>query len=396
MTDAGGFSFWGSQGFFRPGVRLFRKMRFAGKAWIISAAFAIPMALLTWSFVTTKNEGMAVAMAEWHGSQYLRALWPVWRNETAPESLSSAQREHGAVLSNAAAEQALRNVVSGNPAAKTSALMGLLSTTADNSGLVLDPESASYYAMDVSLLALPDLVNQVRALAAAQAAGDAGAVDAGRADALLGALIDRIGVGLDKVRNERSEFKAQLDPQALQAAAKALQANKAVDRSSVLAQTAEAAAWSLQSGTQKALDALLMERHERLKSELTRTLVLQGVCIAAAAYLFYCFALVLGGGIRFVTERVNHVAEGVLNGPSHAWGTDEFSYVASRVAEMQKSLTQTMKRVSTTAFEVAQGSQTLSVSTADLAGRAGDAAEHLRATAGTMGQMQGVASQAGG
>jgi methyl-accepting chemotaxis protein len=328
-----------SQGLFKPGVRVFRRWRFATKAWVISATFLVPLLLLAWSFVSAKLEVMEVANAERLGVQQVATL--------------TAQ---------------LRALQSVGSKAERAAVLQRLDDVAGKSGLILDPEWSSYFAMDTAVLVLPQLseiLDQLRSEDAEMRGG---------ANARLHDARERVRGNLQKLL-QQEPVRAKL-----------------LGTDVVLGSTPPSLeqVWAVQQATLGLLDTLLQERVNHEMGTLMRMLMAQAVCLLAASYLFYCFALVLGGGIRFVTERVDHVAEGVLTGPSHAWGKDEFAYVAARVAEMQKNLTDTMTKVSHSANEVAAASQEMSLATADLADRTQQGTGKLRQTAASMAEMQAL------
>lgn len=333
-SPSGGW--FSSQGLFRPGVRMFRRMRFGTKAWVISATFLIPLLLLAWYYGTTNREAWVVAESERAGVAQVRALTP--RLQAAAQGTADA------------------------------ALLTDLRDVATQSGLILDPAAASYFAMDAAVLVLPRMV-------------------------VLRSQLEGDGAVLAKARWEdaRTELRKTLSLLGKEDPTRAAK----LRADAVLAETPAGAAevLALQERTLNLLDELLVERMDGQRRDVLVLSLVTGFFMLAAAYLFYSFALVLGGGIRFVTERVNYVAEGVLTGPSHAWGQDEFAFVASRVAEMQKNLVDTMAKVSGSANEVAAASQEMSLSTADLADRTTQGMQTLRETARSMTEMRAVAEQ---
>jgi hypothetical protein len=63
-------SLWGTC--LAPGVRVFRQLGFAAKAASISLMFAVPIALLLWSFISVQREGLRQTHLERQGVQYQR------------------------------------------------------------------------------------------------------------------------------------------------------------------------------------------------------------------------------------------------------------------------------------------------------------------------------------
>ena len=335
-ASASANGFFGSQGLFRPGVRWFRAMRFASKAWIISATFLLPLLLFAWAYGQSAREAWNVATAERAGVHALRALSP--RLQALAEGRQDPE------------------------------LLGEIRRLASTSGLLLDPVASSYFAMDAAVLLLPRMLALRGQLEAGGEAAQARWQDAREA----------LQTSLALLAQEEPRRTAALQAQTVLAEAPASAAE-------VLA---------LQQRTLSLLEELLEDRMAAQRLDALQLAAASGLSLLAAGYLFYSFALVMGGGIQMVSERVNHVAEGVLKGPSHAWGQDEFAYVASRMAEMQRSLVGTMAKVSGSANQVAAASQELSLATADLSDRTQQGTHKLREAAQAMSEVRSLSESA--
>ena len=72
--DAGFFAYHGA---WAPGVRLFRKLSFSVKALFISAAFAVPLAVLAWSFYANLGGQIDFSRKERLGVEYTRLIVPL-------------------------------------------------------------------------------------------------------------------------------------------------------------------------------------------------------------------------------------------------------------------------------------------------------------------------------
>lgn len=60
----------------RPGVNFFRHLLFRSKAALISFSFLVPIAVLTWSFVTAKQDAITTAIKEKDGLVYANEIVP--------------------------------------------------------------------------------------------------------------------------------------------------------------------------------------------------------------------------------------------------------------------------------------------------------------------------------
>jgi hypothetical protein len=99
--QASGLSaFFRYHGLWAPGVRLFRALGFRSKALVISAAFLLPIAVLSWSHFVDKANAIGFSAKERVGVEYAQALFG-WADEL------QAQRSRGEP-SSARAADALR------------------------------------------------------------------------------------------------------------------------------------------------------------------------------------------------------------------------------------------------------------------------------------------------
>lgn len=281
--------FWSGRGLFRPGVVLLRSQRFRTKAWIISLSFLLPVIILAQGYFSSQREAREVALAELQGVADVRQL---------SKQLNELQAKAG-------------------DAARRQELLADYEKIADRSGLILDPEAPSYYAMDAALLVLPQLTD----LATEQAAGKSGEATVAR----INDARKRLSAGLARLE---AAVKTDADTLAL---VRGVQASLTGDKADKVE-----ALWRAQAQMTDLLERLLHERSARISSESWRMGLLIVLSLLAGTYLFYSFALVTGGGISMIAQRIRVVAAGNLVGSSHAWGNDEFAYVARRVGEMRK------------------------------------------------------------
>ena len=335
--------FWSGRGLFRPGVVLLRSQRFRTKAWIISLSFLLPVSILAQGYFSSQRDAREVALAELQGVADVRQL---------SKQLSELQAKAG-------------------DAARRQELLADYDKIADRSGLILDPEAPSYYAMDAALLVLPQLTD----LATEQAAGKSGEATVAR----INDARKRLSAGLARLE---AAVKTDADTLAL---VRGVQASLTGDK----ADKAEAL-WRAQAQMTDLLERLLHERSARISSESWRMGLLIVLSLLAGTYLFYSFALVTGGGISMIAQRIRVVAAGNLVGSSHAWGNDEFAYVARRVGEMQKVLKDSMEHITTAADKVAEVSEELQSSNDLLEVGAASSAETLSIAGKSLEDMREV------
>ena len=335
--------FWSGRGLFRPGVVLLRSQRFRTKAWIISLSFLLPVSILAQGYFSSQRDAREVALAELQGVADVRQL---------SKQLSELQAKAG-------------------DAARRQELLADYDKIADRSGLILDPEAPSYYAMDAALLVLPQLTD----LATEQAAGKSGEATVAR----INDARKRLSAGLARLE---AAVKTDADTLAL---VRGVQASLTGDKADKVE-----ALWRAQAQMTDLLERLLHERSARISSESWRMALLIVLSLLAGTYLFYSFALVTGGGISMIAQRIRVVAAGNLVGSSHAWGNDEFAYVARRVGEMQKVLKDSMEHITTAADKVAEVSEELQSSNDLLEVGAASSAETLSIAGKSLEDMREV------
>ncbi|MFN3305417.1 MAG: hypothetical protein ACK44A_17120, partial [Roseateles sp.] len=200
--------FFQHHGAWALGVRLFRNLRFATKAWLISLAFLVPLALLAFAFLRSQQATIEFARHELAGAAVIGKLEP-WLIEaqrqrrlllsgltatldwTAIEKQQAQVRAlvdslpHGLDLRRELAaveaqQQALKAQSAGAGADAleaplqefVEALRQFRATVLDRSNLTLDPDQDSYYLMSLSTDVLTDVIESIsrsRALAGAAA-----------------------------------------------------------------------------------------------------------------------------------------------------------------------------------------------------------------------------------
>ena len=205
----------------------------------IAILFLVPIALQVYLFVDQSRKDITFSDKEVSGLVYLRSAWPVLHALAAAVSdpaLQPAAKLHSAAKLDAAAkthdgemgsEQASREltrtlaavgwpsqpVPAGDKAdAAITAARALINKIGDASNLILDPDLDSYYVMDITLLRLPEAVDQARVLMtmAATMRAQKSLTDDEKAQVLIragqfAAAVDGIAASLD------SAYKANAD-----------------------------------------------------------------------------------------------------------------------------------------------------------------------------------------
>ena len=210
------------------------------------------------------------------------------------------------------------------------AVVQVLDAAVDASGLSLDPEANSYFAMDAAMVALPhlaEIAGRLQALSSASSLGGQG---------------------------ERTV----------------------------------AALWALQARTAAALDDMLAGRSDSLQRDAWRTAALVVGCVAVAAYLLWAFYLVMRGGLRQVSRQLGVVGQGDLSQAVVAIGNDEVADLLRDIDAMRLRLADTLRAMRRAAETVAVSSQQLAMGTGDLSQRTEQAAARLERSASAMDEMR--------
>ena len=427
-TDGG--DFFRYHGVWAPGVRLFRNVKFRTKAWIISAAFMVPLATVGWNWFSAQSAAIDFSAKERIGVEYAQEVMPILESALharvrvaeggAPgatadlkpqlDRLAKAQDKLGADLGTAtaykaalAAQQAAAGA-GGPDAVKVhnefvTALVALVTAAADGSNLTLDPDIDTYYLMDASYTAVPSLAESVGRLEALsylrKASG--GKLNVSQQLAAAEALGDdyhnRLLTGLAKVLAVRPELARKLDDkpgtEPMHKMHELLGSEQA-DPAEVarLGEQSLAAFFVLQKATAGELDRLLDERIGGLEAKRNVVAVVIALFLAIGAYLFASFAIVMGGGMDYMSAHIDRIAAGDLSAKPNAWGRDEIGVVLNRLSDMRSGLSRTIGTIRSSADQVAIASTQLSEGTNDLARRTEETAANLEKSASAMEQMQ--------
>jgi methyl-accepting chemotaxis protein len=365
--DSGFGEFFRYHGWLAPGIRLFRRLSFPGKAAWVSVAFMIPLVvLMTYLWRDTQNQVHATRM-EQDGLRYVRTALDLLRAaqarrlaavEQAPElpqlqqqvqssfdKLEADQRQYGTDFNTAESFEKLRSLhgplqaqpTAGSPDetferqdAYVSALLTLVREITDGSGLILDPEGDTYHMVAFSLVRGPrQYENTARLLALGHLALSSQQMTPERRTRIdewqtMQQYLD------DDVENEYAEgiesnpeVAAQFDMKGTDAASDAF---RAAIGTQLMGETLKGTAEAFQQLGQAAVDkqaalcaAVAQRLHDRLQARidgLWRTFYLElGMslfCLAIAGYLLLAFYRVMMGGLREVSEHLRQITQGNL------------------------------------------------------------------------------------
>ncbi len=442
-SSSGRHEFFRHHGVWAPGVRLFRRLHFLGKAALICTVFVLVLAQLAWLFLRATQDDIASSRRELVGLTVARELMPVFHQAQqlrgrlhagggpigadARPLLEDIEARLGRLEASAgAAELALAEPLKfvrqafeplkqpagdgedafGHADGFVQQLQRLLVTVADQSGVSMDPDPTAYHLALASLHEVQEVAGMVGRV------GDLGRVALERKE--LGSFARRIVQGdtyvLYKAVEElfaRYERVAKSDEElnralAFQGAFDPVNTFLRGVRKSVLpdsgpkgdaaafdtaARSATEALAQLAERSQAAVGALVEQRIARLEAARNAQLAAIAVALAVAAYLFYCFYLVTRGGMRELTRHIEALAAGDLSTTARPWGRDEAAEVLHAVNAMQGSLRTLIGQVRACADEMLHASAEVASGAEDLSHRTELAAGRLQQTASTMESM---------
>ena len=428
--------FFRYHGLWAPGVRLFRSIGFRSKAAVISAMFMVPIVWLALNYYSDKAAAVAFSAKERVGVAYASAAMPLMsalqtqrqlalrqavKGEPVPESgqaraavdaalkqLATAQAAMGDELSTGQAYATLLEKSRAVPTAGSDtetllkahndllkAFIVLITTSTDNSNLTLDPDLDTYYLMDNSLGALPQLVEslaQRRDMAVAVLGGHQPSAAFSKQMAALqvvGELNDeRWSVGLEKVATVHPGILGELGVaparQALQAFHALDAANESASRLVEAGDAALQAVLATQVKTLARLDGLIETRVQGLQAKRNVSTAVLVISLLGVWYLFISFGKVLDGGLKEVAFHIEAMRDGDLTTTPRAWGADEAARLMATLTAMQTSLRKIVLQVRGASENIVSASTQIASGANDLSSRTEQSAANLQETASSM------------
>ncbi len=320
--------FFAHHGLWAPGVRLFRQLRFAAKALIITVAFALPTsALLAWLLVS--------------------------HHEATVQARMDATRQHveigHGVLAWAQQQEAQGRLTRAQ--AQQVALQAIAQLRYDrNEYFWINDLQARMVLHPIK----PELNGQ-----------DVGGMKDPNGFALFQAFIAT-------VRKDGRGFVAYQWPKP--------GSDLPVDKLSFV-QGFEPWGWIIGSGVYMA------DLREAMLRDVARVAVVLTASLLVAGYLFWSFYRVMDGGLRETRRHLRAMTSGDLTTSPSPWGRDEAAQLMQELRAMQDSLRTVVQRVRRASDQILHSSDDIARGAGDLSGRTEQAAANLEQSAASMEQL---------
>ncbi|PTT90049.1 hypothetical protein DBR42_06745 [Pelomonas sp. HMWF004] len=375
----------------------------ANRAWQAVLAQLQQQRGLAAEALSTKPDAKPQALAAARAAQAaLTSLQQVMAASGLPEALTAAQRERIDAL--LAQQAALAKALADGPldtsrllAAQAALAEAAFESIADlnaGSGLLLDPEAASYFAIIAGLQAAPrvqDALSELAAIARAAAVDDLALVSAAqtryREHAGQMQLHLRLALAAgDSALNERlSPLLASAQGQRKQVddtlLAAAKDVNFPLDQLAAKLQEAGALQARLSGQVMEALDAVLGERAAQASQRRNLLMVLLPVLLALMVMVMVRSIRQLLLPVRQMVEVTERIAAGDLSQAVPLGRRDELGRVLMALSDMQQRLRTLVERIHADAGSIRIAAQEIALGNQDLADRTEQAAARLQQTA---------------
>jgi methyl-accepting chemotaxis protein len=323
--DAGFFAYHGA---WAPGVRLFRSLRFASKAFIISLAFMVPMlALLIWLLTTQTDEAMQARMNS------TRQLVEVARGIVA---FAQAGEAAGTMNREQAQKLAIRQLEKLRYDEKEYFWINDMQPR-----MVMHPIKADLNGKELGEMKDPNGLALFNAMVAV-------------------------------VRKDGKGFVAYQWPKP--------GSDKPVDKISYV-QGFEPWGWIIGSGVYT--DDL---RHATL-NRLAWAGGVFAIALLIASYLFLSFYRVMDGGLKETRRHLRAMTDGDLTTSPNPWGADEAAQLMFDLRAMQESLRNIVASVRGSSESIVNASTEIASASMDLSARTEQTAANLEKSASSMEQI---------
>ena len=324
-SDAGFFT---HHGIWAPGVRLFRSLRFAAKAIIISLAFVVPMlALLGWLLTTQNNEAMQARM------NATRQLVEVARGVV---SAAQAEEASGALTREQAQTLAIHQLQKLRYDEKEYFWINDMQPR-----MVMHPFKPELNGKDISQVKDPN------------------------GKAFFNTMVD-------VVRKDGKGFVSYQWPKP--------GSDQPVDKISFV-QGFEPWGWMIGSGVY--VDDLRRDARQRM----TLAGGVLTVALLIAGYLFLSFYRVMDGGLKETRRHLRAMTDGDLTTSPLPWGNDEAAQLMTELHTMQDSLRKIVHSVRGSSESIVHASTEIAAASMDLSGRTEQTAANLEQSASAMEQI---------
>jgi methyl-accepting chemotaxis protein len=442
--------FFDHHGPWAVGVKLFRVLHFGTKAVLISAVMLVPIVVVFYVYLQKQLDDEAFAKAEIQGVADITAYAPVIQTAVALRNAtraSMAKPELGINVdaTRAAFDRAIDGLekhlaASGDPLGFHASFAKLTGTyaaarakgtlldastggtvwdpvadaakeveqdLADKSNLSLDPDASSYYLQAVvtgEISSIATNLGQLRAWSVwFGAKGGADNIDARKYAVWDSRVSDHITTLRDDLARAIAADPtlainlAPLDIVAgfQQSASTSVLQNEAGDVNLLWKGGGEAqdALFGIYAQALPLLERLLQSRVDRIVHERIVLLAILGVCLAIAAYFYYCFFLAVQGGLDEVRHHLEAMTDGDLTTEAKAWGRDEMASLITSLATMQTSLCALVGQVRAASDNIVQASGEIAAASVDLSGRTEQTASDLASSATSMKQVSAAVKE---
>ncbi len=418
------------------GVGLMGRLRFANKALLITTCFLLPICVLAFLFFHLSLSDRTFAVNEMKGVRYIRAVLPVMKSgqdvralqdrvkagESVPQSehdaaatmlkahtktLSQIDEQLGTPLQTTQLFNELSQGVQtqlstlGNMTTAASSSVPavaisvkLVSLVGNTSGLVLDPDVASFHLIRAVVLDSTDLI-----LATSHTRRLGSELITRSDDARMLLLADRLTrmqIGSDRISAAYTDafaFDASLRP-AVQADAtlQGLKTLITITRENVVQGGGKISAkdyyanasehlsgmYSLADRSLQSIDRLLQARVQRIDRSLMWSSMAVALSLLLAAYWFYSFFLVTRNGLHLIGLHLQDMAQGDLHHtPDTPQGSDEIAQVLHSLIAMHTVLARFQSEQIEMAMQHDAGNIDHTMPVRNLPGQYGDMAQAI-------------------
>ncbi len=429
-----------------PGVRLFRVLQFRSKALLISLVLLIPALVMGSAYLSSIQDQVAFSNKERDGvavmAKFLPALQALLEVRNATRAtLGDFDATQDYTASRTQFDRSMQALAahvqdSGDPLALsqqvadvqakwaatassrngadekgrtvfgpvTEGMLKIMERVGDESNLVLDPDLNTLYMINAIFMTMPKSSEDLGQLWGWGTYGLAkGGLQTPDLYKKFSVWSARAGSGVEDARNmfQRAisvspELKGRLDLTGFDVALKfqkradVSEFIKAADEpKDVYAEGRQAlrAYFTVFDQALPVLDELLQARVQRL--EVARN-VRGGIAVLGllvGAYLFYCFARVMDGGLKEVARRLDSMANGDLTAFPRPWGNDEAAQLMTSLARTQQAMRKIVADVRGESESIVVASREIADGSNDLSQRTEQTAAELQETAASLEQI---------
>jgi methyl-accepting chemotaxis protein len=400
-------------------VRLFRRLGFRSKALIVSTCFVVPLAVVSASWFSSEVAALEFTRREADGTRFLKAVMAMQVQALEFRALAAQGQPGDALLARLGeSAQALRTAQPVHqPFVDTRALDTLgqrldalrgradlaahdalveqidamISQVLDTSNLALDPEAASYYLMDATLVRLPELGDQIQRLGLHAQRDGIEALSTRDAALLARHHLEELRSTLDRVVPLLPQLKADARIDELLGALERSHAAATRPGQEATALTASRDAITRMQQSQAIMLAELERMLDQRADDKLRTEVAVGlamlISLSTALYLFHCFFLVMNGGLRETRRHLKAMTEGDLTTAPSPWGRDEAAALMLDLRDMQHALRHMVSSVRSASHDIVHSSAEIADGMHDLSRRSEQSADSLQQSAAAMEQI---------